>query len=99
MSLLKRTKSRQTGGGREGSQTPPTESHSSNTDQDPYDPVNGHAAIDTKMLARLDPSFDSRDPHVRRTVEDLLNTILREDSVALSQSELPEIDFFRQLTV
>ena len=81
MSLLKRIGPRQTGGSGEDSQNPPSKA------EQLYDPFNGHVAIYNKVCARLDSAFDSRVPHARKTVEDLLNTILQEDNVALSQPE------------
>lgn len=88
MSLLRRLESGQTDGNGESNQKPPSEA------EQLYDPFNGHAEIYMKVLSRLHPAFDSQPSYTRssrRTIEDLLNTILQEDNIGLGDAELKRL--------
>ncbi|HLY25465.1 MAG TPA: CpaF family protein, partial [Aggregatilineales bacterium] len=43
--------------------------------------------VQTKLLAELDPSMDTRSPEVRSTIEELFSTILAEENIVLSRAE------------
>ncbi len=85
MSLLRRIQkgSEQDGSGDEPAGTP--------GDADvPHSPVGLDALairLRTELVAKLDPSMDTRSPEVRSTIEELFSTILAEENIVLSRAE------------
>ncbi len=43
--------------------------------------------VQTKLLSELDPSMDTKSPEVRSQIEELFNTILSEENVAITRTE------------